>query len=202
MALTQTLIDNFNDNTTDLTKWTTFGTIAETGRQVQFTGNSGSANYSGYTSVVTTYDFTGSFVYCQLINAGNQALVTWQAIPTQVFKDASNSLVWYISGNKIVAQKQIAGSFTDVRNDVAYDSSVHKYFKVRESGGTIFWDFSTDNVTYTNYTSLANPFAITSCYLQLTAGMYASEASGSTATFDNFNTNGAGYSRPLMGVGV
>lgn len=183
---TQELVDNFDDNSTNTSLWSTANSPSETGGQLSLPTTAGTTNYSQYESKAY-YDITASYVYSQVVNAGNQALASLQAIPVQVVLDSNNSLAWYVNAGFIHAQKQVAGVFTDVLNTTAYNSSVHKYFKIRESAGTIYWDYSTDGVTYTNYTSLANPFSVTNLKVRISAGTYSAEASSSTVIIDNLN---------------
>ncbi len=187
MAATSTQADNFNDNSTDTSLWTAFGPASETNRRLELSSTSGSTAYSGYNSVITTFDLTGSFAFSQLLDAGNQALASFQAIPIDVVKDANNSLIWYIGANTLFAQKQVANVFSNVRADVAYDANLHKFFRIREAAGTIFWDYSRDGASWTNYTSLANPFGITSVQLRVSAGTFSNEGTATTAYFANFN---------------
>lgn len=199
MALTSSIRDNFNDNSRNTGIWNEFGSVAETTGKLVVTSTISSAVYGGYTSA-TKYDLTGSYAYSKVIDAGNQSLASWQAIPILLAVDANNSLSWYINTGNIHAQKQIAGVYTDIKGDVAYDSAVHKYFRIRESSGTVYWDYSTNGKSWTNYTSATNPFAVTSLEIDIIAGTYAGELSQTSANFDNFNLVPGGK-LTLLGVG-
>jgi hypothetical protein len=188
LPLAQTLTDNFNDNSRDTAKWNTEGSNwAEQNNQLELGNVSSSGVYSTYKSV-NNYNLTGSYLYSQLVNAGNQSLPTFQAVAVQVYLDASNTLSWIIGGGMLVAQKQVSGSYSDQRNDTAYNSAVHKFFRIRESAGTIYWDYSTDGSSWTNYASLAAPFAVTNINLRIAAGAYGPEVGTTVAYFDTFNT--------------
>lgn len=199
MALTASIRDNFNDNTRNTSIWNQFGSVSETGGKLVVTSTISSAVYGGYTSV-NTYDLTGSYAYARVVDAGNQSLTSWQATPILLALDASNNLSWYVNAGNIHAQNQVAGVYTDIKGDVAYDSAVHKYFRIRESSGTIYWDYSTNGKAWTNYTSTANPFAITALEVDIIAGTYSPELSQTSATFDNFNLVPGGK-LTLLGVG-
>jgi hypothetical protein len=41
---------------------------------------------------------------------------------------------------------------------VTYDPTNHRFFRIRESGGTTFWDTSADSSNWTNRRSVSNPF--------------------------------------------
>ena len=186
MAATSTLRDDFNDGSRNTSLWNEYGTVSESGGVLTITGTTGAAAYGGYSSI-NQYDLTSSYVFSRLLDPGNQSIASWQASPVLLTLDASNTLSWYVNAGLIHAQKQVSGSYADVKGDVSYDAAVHKWFRIRESGGTIYWDYSTNGKTWTNYTSLANPFAVTALYVDCNAGHYASEVSSTTAAFDNLN---------------
>lgn len=185
MALTESLTDSFNASSLS-GNWNSNGAKAlVAGSQLSLTSTAGATNYAVITSN-STYNLTGSYVTALLTSAGNQALTTWQAIVIVLTLDANNGLSWIVNNGLIHAQKQVANSYSDVLGNLAYNASLHKYFRIRESGGTIYWDYS-DGTTWTNYTSLANPFAVTALYIGIQGGTYASEASATTALVDNIN---------------
>jgi hypothetical protein len=186
---TNDLFDDFNDNTQNTTLWVAIsgsGREVETNRQLQLSSTVGATTYAGY-QAVRYYDLTGSRIFSQVIDVGNQSIASFQAVPILLFADASNGVAWYINANKIVAQKQVAGSYTDVLATTTYDPTVHKFFSIRESAGTTFWDFSTDGVTWTNYTSQASPVPLNHVQPEVIAGTFNTEVTGTTAIFDNYN---------------
>lgn len=191
MAALATLTDNFNDNSTNATLWSSFGTPLEQNRRLELSTTAGTTNYAGYTSN-NLYDLTGSYGYCQLIDAGNQSLTSLQVVPLILTLDSDNSMSWYVNGGTIHAQTQIATVYSDVKGDLAYDSTQHKFFRIRESGGVTYWDYSADGVYWKNYCFRSNPFAVTSLLATVEVGTYNSEASSTTAIFDNFNTMDSG----------
>lgn len=185
MALTESLIDSFNGSSLSGLWTSNAATADQIGGQLSLTSTAGTTNYAVITSA-STYDLTGSYIQARLTDAGNQALTSWQACAVNVLLDANNSLSFIVNNNLLHAQKQVASSYSDVSGSLAYNASLHKYFRIRESGGTIYWDYS-DGITWTNYTSLANPFAITSLYVYVQGGTYSSEGSATKALVDNFN---------------
>jgi hypothetical protein len=185
MATTASISDSFNDGTA-ASIWSPFGVVSESGGCLVLNSTAGTTNYAGY-ETPSIYDFTGSYVLSQLLNAGNQALTSFQIKPCEIKIDASNTLAFYINQNKLVVEKQVATVFTVIANTLTYAAATHKWFRLRESSGTTFADYSTDGVTWTNYTSLANPFAMTALSVEMSAGTFNSEASGTTGIIDNFN---------------
>jgi hypothetical protein len=188
MALTETLTDNFNGPSIDAAVWTAF-LFGETQTEGVLVAPSTAlaTNYSGISSI-NNFDFTGSYVSSRLVFAGNQSLASWQAECIGIQVDASNKLFWYINGGTLHAQKEVAGAFADVASGTTYNEGVHRYFRIRESGGTFFWDYSTNGVFWTNFTTLANPFAsITTVKVVIQAGTFSSEATATKMYVDNLN---------------
>lgn len=185
MAVSSSIYDSFG-NVAVSSFWTPFGTTSQATGQLVCTYTSGTTNYQGY-ETGATYDFTGSFVSSRLVNAGNQALASWQAKPCEIKINSLNTLTFHISVSKLIVEKQIAGVYTIVRNDLTYVAASHRSFRMYEHNGTIFCDYSPDGTTWINYTSLVNPWAVTAVILEMSAGCFAVEASGTTATFDDFN---------------
>lgn len=189
MALVQDLFDNFDDNVLDASKWTSYGSgFAETSGQAQITCAIG-GGYSGLNSN-GRFNLTGSSARIQVVNAGNQTLTSLEAFPLQLNADGSNKLQWRINSGNIMARRTVAGVTTDT-GSTAYSSVTHKYVRIRESGGTTFWDYSADGITWANLTSIANPITITNIQYDIGAGTFATEASATTVIYDNLNISSA-----------
>lgn len=185
-AATATLVDNFDDNSTNTTLWTAFGSVTEASSSLNMATIAAGGTYSGYTSKAT-YDLTGSSAFIQVVNAGNQTFASLEVFPINIYLDGNNKLFWYINGGSITAFKKDATVQTNLAS-TTYNSAVHKWFRIRESGGTIFWDYSTDGITWTNFTSSTVSFALTSLLVEPSAGTYAVETGATTAIFDNLST--------------
>ena len=188
MALLETLQDNFDDNSRDTAKWNQYGTTtvpSETNQQLEIT-TSTTLGYGGYTSV-NTLDFTNSYVVAELVNAGNQSLTSLEVFPVQVYKDADNVLFWYVSGGILVAYQQVANVNTQLAT-TTYNSTTHRWLRIRESGGRVYFDYASDGGAWITLTSLLNPWTpITAVTAELSCGTFNNEASATTVIFDNFN---------------
>lgn len=185
---TETLKDDFNAGSIDPFRWNSFGTtttITEADGMIEMV-TSTTNGYAGLDSA-RFYDLTGSFVSMQLVNAGNQALVSLEVIPIKVFDvSGNNTLFWYVNQNTLAVYKKVAGVQTQITN-TPYNSGLHKYFRIRESGGTTFFDYSGDGENWTNFTSLANPINVTALTLEPSVGTFNNELSSTTVLMDNFN---------------
>lgn len=192
MALTKELSDNFTSNSRDAAKWTQFGVAlgtlpSQSNGQLVFT-TSTTNGYGGYDSVApfATLDLTQSYALIQLVSAGNQALTSLEIQPIGLIADASNAIGWYLNGNTLAAWKKVATARSNVAT-VAYNSTNHQWLRIRENLGTTFWDTSTDGVTWSNFTSLANPITVTTLQAEISVGTFANELSATTVLFDNYN---------------
>lgn len=134
------------------------------------------------------FDLTGSFVACQLLDVGSRSLSTWLVSPVVCGPDGANFVNWSIdASNNLKAKKTIAGALTVIAT-TTYDATVHRYFRIRESAGTIYFDYSSDYRTWTNFTSTANPFTITSINAGINSGTTGVEVSTTSAKFGFFVT--------------
>lgn len=185
--LTATLVDNFSSpgSIPSTTLWDTFGNVSQSNGILSATTNTAAGSH-GVISHIGTYDLTGSSMQVRLIDAGNQALTSLEVFPVLAQLNASNQLFWYVNQGTIAAYKRIAGVNTQIAS-ATYVSSTFQYLRIRESSGTIYWDYSSDGVTWTNLTSLAAPFVITSLFQEIDIGNFNVEASATTCLFDDYN---------------
>lgn len=191
MAILATLKDDFEDNSTNLTLWpnayTSSATYAETGGQLVITlaGSTAGSNYCGYNTAPNTYDLTGN--YCLVQATGQPSQSTNAQMLMKVYVDANNTLYFTLQNGTLHFQKNVAGAgITDVAT-VSFNSTAHKWWRLRENQGTIYWDTSPDGHNWNNQTSLVNPFATTALIVEISAGTFQSETTPGSATFDNFN---------------
>jgi hypothetical protein len=77
---------------------------------------------------------------------------------------------------------------TTSETSVTYDSTNHRWLRMRESGGTIYWDTSADGFTLTNQRNAsAGALNLTSGKINLSATGSAGAATPGAAIFDNLN---------------
>jgi hypothetical protein len=185
---TPAIEDNFDDNIFDTTKWTRWnGTQeAEANNELEITTTT-SAVYYGVNSV-GRYDLTASSVFLQWVDEGNTAFSSYEAYPLQLLLDSSNKLQILNAGGTVYYKKVVATSSTTLATE-AYSATNHAWLRIREASGTVYFDRSSDGISWTNVTSttVASLFAVTSLYVEISAGCWAVEASTTTMKIDNFN---------------
>ena|ERR1700756_5678384 len=190
MALANSFQDSFNAGSIS-GSWST-ANAADATQVLAFGGgieitHTATSQYNALTTA-STYDLTGNGFFVQVQSVGNQALVSHETI-IGLNLDASNSL-WMGSANgQIYAWVNVATVHTQVGSSKSYIAASHRWWRIRESLGTIYYDTAPDGKVWTNQWNTANPFAITAISPYIQSGNWQNEASGSFSIFDNYNTN-------------
>lgn len=183
-------IENWQSGTLSLSKWANWGgaqcTVVQERLQIASTT---AAGYYGLDSK-DHVDLVGSSVSTELVSAGNQGLASFEVYPVVLIPtdDSNDQLAWLIAGNTLLPFYKVNGSNTFVGPSDAYNSSVHKFFRIRENGGNVYWDYSTDGMSWINYASVATPsMTISSMLIDIFIGTWQVEGSTTTGVFDNIN---------------
>lgn len=193
MAKAHTLTDNFNDNSTDNSKWSSYGPIQEVNQRLEIRPPGNLAQYGGYRSA-GTYDLTGSFIQAEVV----QVLSGRQVSETQLMAlgDGNNSLFLVAGAGLLACGARVAGT-GGVFKTIPYDPELHRWWRLREDGGVVFWEVSADGQSWPAVATMPTPTSankttfLSSIYVFLQAGTDALEAYPGTAIFESFNTAGA-----------
>ena len=185
------LKDSFDGITLDTVKWDNWGGAQVTlddRLKIQTTAVS---DYYGINSH-DLYSLEDSHIQVSLYNDPPE---TYASTETEMALslNGSNNLLFskYKDGStwKLLARKKVAGSGTNLAT-ITWNYSTMKWWRIRESGGTVYWDYSADGATWTNLTSTAKQFNLSSLYVDLLAGQWQTEAGGVLVEFDDFNYDG------------
>jgi hypothetical protein len=187
MASINTLVDDFNGPFVDGVTWTATGSsvagnVFVNNNQVNIYHGPGAE--TNKFSTVATYDLTGSAAYVQVKSYGDTSQAN-HSVQFYMFLDGNNYYVFYTGGTTLNAASNIAATFNST--PVGTIGDANRWLRIRESGGTVFWDTSPDGITWTNQSSVAAGFAITSLEVILQA-QTSGDAKGNQGIFDNFNT--------------
>lgn len=197
------LVDNFNDNSVDTAKWgnsfDSLATYTETGGRARITLSTTSGNYASYRST-TTYSLIGSSAVVDVPTMCNTGEANAQAY-FRLGIDDNNYVQCTQFGGTLYFQKRVAGATTDVAS-VTYNSTTHKWWRIRESGGTTYWDTSTDGSSWTNRASNANPITLTALTVDLAGGTFGATTSPGFIEYDNFTfiTTGTASSEGSLAI--
>jgi len=189
------LIDNFNDNSLNLTLWkkgvisgTADGnvTVNETNGQLQITprANYAAGAYNGLISV-SNYDLTGKYLYAKVVQVANSS--TDADTDFFIAKDSANTVGIVQEHGFLYFYKNVNGAYTNLAS-ISYSPSTHLWWRLRESVGKVYFDTSADGSTWSNRYSTPSPFSLLSVKIGLIAGTWDSISSPGKAIFDNINT--------------
>lgn len=186
MAKWQNFQETFDGNILNAGRWSgAFGTVTASGGAMNLVVNTGASNYAGIDS--TTNDLTDSYCSVRLVNAGNQALASIEVYIIQLLTGSTSKLTWYMNAGTLKCLKVVSSVQLQVGSSLAYNATLHQYFRIREKNGFIYYDYSADGITWTNQASVATPITITALFYEPSAGTFATEASGTTVIIDNIN---------------
>lgn len=177
--LVETLRDNFNSGANDPAKWTD---NAAGGGSVSYSAGTVRFNFPNPTSGATlanktsvnTYDLTESYIKIKPSGiAGSTKYSTHEFF--RIFTDANNYFEFDVtgSGNTLKCNRKKAGSAATVYS-VAYNSTNHAYWRIRESEGVVYWDVSANGIDWNNIASYTHGMTITAMYVLV--GYYSTSA--------------------------
>lgn len=182
------LIDNFDDNSLDTSKWTDWGgaNVVETNHELEVQGTTAPAYY-GIQSAVDTWALTSSHIIVNVVDAGS-GLTDFEVYPFQLSNlSTGNAVLVYISLGVVYALKRVGGINTYI-NSILYVPGTTKWFRLREVSGVIFYDWSSDETTWTNFaTASTDDLDMSNFQVDIFAGNSDTIASAQLAKFDSVN---------------
>ncbi|HEU4715939.1 MAG TPA: hypothetical protein VFS14_03865, partial [Candidatus Saccharimonadales bacterium] len=141
--------DDFNDNSLNVTKWAPWvgGTLNEVGQTLQIPSPT-AATYLGMDSV-STWSLTESYVGVEVVHAltGLSAATTYMRVQA----GENNAMIISTDGTSIYARKQINGTYTTLAS-TNYSPTTHRWWRFRETGGTVYYELSPDGFTWLSFT--------------------------------------------------
>lgn len=186
-ALTQTVVDDFDDNSIGA-GWSNWGgaQVTESSARLNLTTTTTGVNYYGIERVATV-DVAGVAVGAKIIAAGNMGLASYSNYVSLTFS-SGNQIYWSMYQNNVRCFQQVASTSTQVAV-MPYISSMHQYLAIGESGGQIQFLWSTDGAGWVVHHSIANPFAgDTTVTPYFMVGTDAAEATTTTFQVDDYST--------------
>jgi hypothetical protein len=201
MAKAHTLVDNFNDDTTNATLWVVgdnptpaAGRIREVNGRLEIrpAPHTTGTNLNFYESA-TTYDLTASQVMVEVVEALSRSANTTTFLSARI--SSTNEIYLAIeSGGMLVAISEVAGVAT-VQESIPYDDRLHRWLRLRERGGFTYWETSADGAEWVTVARAPNPITLTAVKLATGAGTYGAVAYPGFAVLDNFNVQNTALSR-------
>jgi hypothetical protein len=203
MAKAHLLQDNFNDNSTDAARWAAYGggLVREVNGRLEVRPKSNTtSSYGGYSSA-TTWDLTGSEARVEVVRPLRAADAAETYLVAAV--NATNSVILSIDVNlpgtttqNVNAYQEVGGTYTRLAQ-LPYDPVRHRWLRLREWLGVLYWETSPDGCAWEVLASKAPPVALTAVTLDIGAGTWAPVASPGVAVLDNFNVHDTGRARRI-----
>ncbi|MGW2692325.1 hypothetical protein ACWC3Y_10740 [Streptomyces sp. NPDC001296] len=153
---------------------------------------SGATNQLGSTQL---FDATGSAIYAQITVAPNGNGGTKTAIVLTA--TGSNSVAIRLESGTFKFTLQTSGTTTTTTLP-AYDPHAHRWWRLRETGGSWAADTSPDGLNWTTLTTSSYSWSgsATAMTFAFQAGASVTEVAGNVATIENLNTSLGGQFNP------
>lgn len=182
-----TLTDAFA--TADAAKWAFGAAATVTGGQLVLTPNTG---YTGDTRSVGVYSAADHELVVEMVQAatkvsGTGAPQTFVGLYRNPANVNDDGLFFQAESGFLTAHRMVATVYTQVAA-VAYDPVAHRWLRIREALGTVYWDTSPNRSTWTNQGSWVHTFSVDSVYVLLGTGLTGAVTGPGNAVFDNVNT--------------
>lgn len=180
-------------NALDTSKWTVVNSASVQSGKLTVNSVASSASDS-FISSKWPYDLSDSFNKIEVVSNTGTSVSTfsfWIILEDSPNLSGSNGLYLNIEGSTISAYEAISGTFTPLYS-TTYDSSVHKWLRVRETSGTTFWEYSTNGTDWTTLYNKSTAITVTSLYPAFSSNNDAASSEVYGVTVDNLNITPAG----------
>jgi hypothetical protein len=178
----QLLADDFDDGVTG-SEWIASAAsgvaVSEASQHLSIRLAAGGADVEGVYRSRNAYDLTSSEVAVEVLAVGGEIT----ALEVRDFADRGAALA--VEGGNLLAMT-VDGSAESTRAQVRYSATSHRYWRLREASGTLFWETSADRTTWATLHAQALPMPGTYAYAYLLA--WGQVASATEARFDDLNT--------------
>lgn len=180
------LVDDFNDNTVNTTKWpNSFGTYSETGGRARVAVNTG---YNAYSSA-KAYKFQNSRFVLQAFppTMNDGASESWaQVLLKSNVAGTDLGFELTISNGNLVCFNR-TGYFDGSAAYFTYNATNHAWLRLRETGGQTFWDASPDGHTWTNLRTATSPAWVSDGDIEIQLIAHRADGTNNNVEFDNVN---------------
>lgn len=190
MAKIATINDSFNDGTINVIWGQQTGLETESGGNLVLPILSGTTTDRGIYR--TAYDDAeDSFAHVKIIDAGSQVgSARFHPLSIEFFDSGDNNLGvlrWAITIGLIVASVIDNFGNENAIYFTGYNTTVHKWVRIREASGTTYFGYSTNGYSWTTAGSLASPFDMTRAVAHVDAFTIADPGPAYNVKVDNYN---------------
>ena len=185
MARTHELIDNFNDNLTDTTRWVPFGRVQEINQQLEIRPAGNTANSSGGYVSLLSYDLIQSDVRVEVVQAGRAGELGLRATTGSDLNTGDFVGFARNSGGVFITHR--VGGVETLLFRARLESVPHRWMRLLEAYGTLYYQTSDDGKQWTELFREPNPFSLVGVKLMIYARTQSGSPSPGVTVFDNFN---------------
>lgn len=184
-----TLTDGFTGGALDTSKWTTAagkrGSVSVTG-QLELNLSSGGTAWVTCNSV-GVFALAGSHAATEVKQVGTTpGLYTAFSLRGRTGDD--NLVAWaHEPTSGLLAVKSVGGRQTVLWSG-SYNAANHRWWRIREDGGDVFWETSADGAAWTTRHSEPAPIAVDALTLSFYAERRVSVGATQKVIFDNLNS--------------
>jgi len=175
------LTDTFYGPSLDLTKWATYSSTVVGGRA----RCAMDWNYSGLISAASIFTVKDSFLFAKI----TPPAVVRDGPEVGMFAGSQLRIRFYFDGTRYVIYAEWrVGSSGFYSASFPYNAVNHAWWKIRESGGTAFFETSPDGLNWTAFHSVAFAVPAAAQPVQFLVGDYINEVAVDYTYIDNVNT--------------
>lgn len=184
-GITELERDDFDDNSFDTSSWsrTNSTNIVETNGELQLTTNLGIGYFNA--TRIDTVDLTNKIVSIKLVSTTSLSKDYYESYPLELTLDSDNKLLILLGYSALICIKREGGNNTEVFNGT-YNSTNHKYLRIREGGGTIYFDYSADGDNWSSFGNTTVGYNINNLVVSITVGHWDTETEVSKMVIDDF----------------
>lgn len=189
----ESIKDAFHGTSLDTSKW---GDATAGGATISYTTTGASLNFPASSTTSTLAEFysagsdpslLGSYSYVRVLEVPDASAVQATALFQLVVDDGT--------GDDVYWQYQLGNLYAVYSNptfhtlySVAYNSTTHKYWRIRESGGTTYWDTSADGLTWTNRASAITGLDLSSVFILVHIKCFGTATNAGSFKVDTLNS--------------
>lgn len=175
------VLSQLKDNFDDLSQWNTMNASATNGELVFESGSNGQIYSKSF------YQLTGSGAFIELtsvdFNETNDAYVCPLDVGEDLYHYFAIELLYSVATESAYIWVYSGEDVTAYGGTIEYSPEVHKFFKIKEDSGSLYFQYSSDAKTWSNIVTPITGYAMDTDSVNLY--IYATE--GTDATLDNLN---------------
>jgi hypothetical protein len=179
---THLVVDDFNDNRIDGELWDATGTLeADALMRIPIPANStdflGIETWEGY-------DLSACHVHIELVTPPPEVPGGWAF---QIGTSTGNRVMFEVVDGTELHMRVITDDAVVHEDDVTFDHAVHRWFRLEENGGEVFFQTSNDGRDWITRSEFATPSYVTNASVESGALVGEPQPAEITVEIDNVN---------------